>query len=510
MQMFSTEYVVEPVLIFGGGGEEKDPKKGLKRSGRFTYSGEEASLHKIRIGIIGNRLGIDMTKDILDMLKKEIRTHHDRNEWLFPSYPGMNNKSKLNCTIATPDIMVAQISDLQLKKITGKRFSGARARIAFGVDLFAKKVQELVMDDDKPDVIICTLPKIVEINCGISEKTREAKAMTWLDRKVGKLRTRGQTFLTDPEFMPDYEESVSFDFRNSLKGKVLKSGVPIQILQESTCDEILHYAERGRHKSQDPCSFAWNFGTALLYKSNGRPWRLAKLAQDTCYVGVSFFRDKLNPRKDMQTSMAQMFLHTGEGLVLRGGDVDSDEHTRMPYLKRDQASSLLSRAIDLYKKKAGHVPGRVVVHKTTELTPDERDGFNAAILQKDIFRRDLVTVSYDRLGLNFMRTGQFPPLRGTMIHLGTYNFLLYSSGFTTQVRTYPGHSIPTPLNIRHEGDSDSMTIAREILGLTKLNWNTASFSTALPITIKFATEVGKVLSELPDKEMPEASYRFFM
>ncbi|MDA7949538.1 MAG: hypothetical protein MPJ78_18945 [Hyphomicrobiaceae bacterium] len=509
--MFSTEHVEEPVLVFGGGGEEKDPKKGLKRNGPFTYSGEEPSLHNIRIGIIGNREGIRLTNEILDLLKKEMATRHDENEWLFPSYPGMNKDSKFNCTIAAPDIMEAQISDLDVNRIVDKRFDDTRARIAFGVDLFAKKVQELVMDDDKPDVIICTLPKMVETYCGISDETRGAKSVTRMDRIIRDLRADGQKFLTDDEFMPDYEEEeTSFDFWNSLKGRVLKSRVPIQILHESTCNDILDFGTQKRHKSQDPCSFAWNLSTALLYKSNGKPWRLAKLSQDTCYVGISFFRDRLNQKMDMQTSMAQMFLHTGEGLVLRGTDVDSDEHTKIPYLRRDQALALLSRAIDLYKEKAGRVPGRVVIHKTTEFTQDEREGFNTAIHGKGVFRRDLVTVSYDRVGIRFMRAGMFPPLRGTMIHLGKDNFLLYSSGFTTQVRTYPGHSIPKPLNIRHEGDSDSKSIAREILELTKLNWNTTAFSTAMPITIKFASKVGKVLSELPDKEIPETSYRFFM
>ena len=53
-------------------------------------------------------------------------------------------------------------------------------------------------------------------------------------------------------------------------------------------------------------------------------------------------------------------------------------------------------------------------------------------------------------------------------------------------------------------------LASEILGLTKLNWNTASFSTYLPITIKFANEVSKILSELPPEKVTKDHYRFFM
>ena len=46
--------------------------------------------------------------------------------------------------------------------------------------------------------------------------------------------------------------------------------------------------------------------------------------------------------------------------------------------------------------------------------------------------------------------------------------------------------------------------------LVKWNWNTTSFSTYLPITLKFADEVGKILSELPQDEQVEDHYRFFM
>lgn len=306
------------------------------------------------------------------------------------------------------------------------------------------------------------------------------------------------------------ERDKSFDFRNALKGKIMQFDIPIQILRETTCEHMLSYGSISRPVMQDPCAFAWNISTALFYKANGKPWRLAKLPQDTCYVGVSFFRYKLHPTKDVQISMAQIFTHTGEGLVLRGKEVDIDEHTKQPYLKKEQAKDLLSRAINKYKEKVNQNPGRVVIHKTTELLSDEKLGFNEAILENETCHKDFVTIKSDHGGINFMRVGKFPLLRGTIIHLGDDRFLLYSSGYTPRIRTYPGHSILNLLKIHHEGDSIAQEIAREILGLTKLNWNTTSFATSLPITIKFASEVGKILSELPDNKIKKDHYRFFM
>lgn len=514
-QTFSTEFITEPLLIFGGGMEEKDPKKGLKMGGPFTYSDEKTSLQNIRIGLVGNRDGISLTNDILEMLGEKIPSHHEKNEWLFPAYPGMNQKSKFHCTISRPKIFQAQISDdLELSKIVNTIFPGVNERIAFGVNLFAEKIKEIAENDDKPNVIICTLPKIIETYCGISEKTRGAKTLklTKHEKELQRLKKLGQTFISEWGFEISNFDKVqdrSFDFRNALKGKIIQYGIPIQILRETTCKNILDFNSMQKHTVQDPCTFAWNLSTALLYKSNGKPWRLAKLPHDTCYIGISFFKDKLNPVEGMQISMAQIFLHTGEGLVLRGNEVYADEYTGDPHLKKKQAADLLSKAIDLYKEKAKQNPGKVVIHKTTQFLQDEKDGFNEAISQNEIFRKDFVTIN-THSGINFMRVGQFPPLRGSIIYLGNDHFLLYSSGYTSQIRTYPGHSIPTPLKIKHEGDSTSQEIAKDILGLTKLDWNTASFSTSIPITIKFATEVGKVLSELPDKEIRQTSYRFFM
>ncbi|MDE2589068.1 MAG: hypothetical protein KGL95_05330, partial [Patescibacteria group bacterium] len=393
-----------------------------------------------------------------------------------------------------------------------EEFADPNKRIAYGVSLFVEKMR--MLNDDPPDVVICTLPKTIELHCGISEKTRGAKTSkpTQAELELQKMKSDGQKFLTEWGVTIANEEEIpekSFDFRNALKGKVMEFGIPIQILHESTCEQILNYASVRKHKKQDPCSFAWNLSTALFYKANGKPWRLAKLPEDTCYVGISFFRDKLHLTKDIQISMAQVFTHTGEGLVLRGTEVDVD-HNKQAYLKKDQAKSLLSSAISKYIEKSKRTPARIVIHKTSDFSEEEKLGFNDAISDVGTLYKDFVTIRTDHGGINFMRVGKFPIIRGTIINLDDEMFLLYTSGYTPRIRTYAGHSIPNPLKIKHKGDSTRKELASEILGLTKLNWNTASFATYLPITIKFANEVGKILSELSEEKITKDHYRFFM
>lgn len=509
---FRTDFIGEPRLVFGMRREEEDdPKTGLARYGPYLYEDEEIPLERVPVGIVSNRIGVGLAQDVIGILQKPTSSYHDGNRWLFPKYVGMNKGTSFRCGISAPQIWHEKISDdFELAKI--KNMPDPNERISYASSLYADKIGKIAENDDKPAVVICVLPAIVEKYCGISEFTRNAKSAraTAAEINAHKMKEQGQTFWDDWGIGNADDAEKSYDFRNALKGKAMEHNIPIQILHETTCKHMLDYDSRDKHEMQDPCSFAWNLSTALFYKANGKPWRLAKLPSDTCYVGVSFFRDKLHPVDNIQTSMAQVFAHTGEGLVLRGEDVRVDEHTREPHMTREQADHLLAQAICKYVEKSRHTPARVVIHKTTAFTDDEKLGFNSSIARTPAFRKDFVTIKTAHNGIVFLRAGRFPTLRGTIIRLGTGRFLLYASGYTPRIRTYPGHHIPRPLDIRHEGDSPPQEIAREILGLTKLNWNTASFSTHIPITIKFAQEVGKILSEYPADRPLQDHYRFFM
>lgn len=506
LNTFFSFYIKEPDLIFGGFKEEKDPRLGLEYYGPFYTSDEKTySPKQARIGIIGSGTTISRTKEILDLIKGEIKSDSD-NKWLFPDYPGATQDKGIRCDFITSDTWNVTIYDYEIQKIL--QIKDPNIRINKGVKLFLKKLRNLKEEEPPPDVIICALPKEIEDYCGISEKTRGAKRpkYTELEKKVEKFKETGQTFLDDYiiEIKPKKQSKKSYDFRNALKGRVMKYGIPIQIIKQSTIEGILGY--KSQSGLQHPSSFSWNFSTGLYYKARGRPWRLAKLTEGTCYVGVAFYENKLTPKLNMETSMAQVFTHTGEGFVLRGKDVIKDKRTREIHLKKDQAEELLRNAIKLYSNKVGHEPKRVVLHKTSEFTQKEQDGFENAIPETP---RDFVSLRKE-YELKFLRTGDYPILRGTVIQISDNEYLLYTAGYIPRLRTYPGHRIPIPLRIKNIGDSEISLICSEILGLTKLNWNTTQFSTQNPITLEFAKRVGDVLSELPNNIEMRNHYRFYM
>lgn len=501
-------YIEEPDLVFGHRKEEKDPKLGLKHFGPYFPPGESMpSPLQVRTGIIGSGTTISLTKQILKLLEKEIK-NDETNRWLYPDFPGFCLDNNIQCGFVSSDTWNCIITDYEIKRVL--EIPDTNQRIAAASDLFIDKIERITLEDSLPDVIICALPEDIEDYCGISERTRGAKKpkFTALEKTISELKKEGQTFLSQWSVDVDFEEKPkrSFDLHNALKGKAMKFNIPTQVLRETTARAILEYPNSAYKVGQSPATFAWNLSTALYYKAHGRPWRLAKLTYGTCYVGISFYRNLLNPDLNLETSMAQVFTHSGEGFVLRGSDVTVDKITKEAHLTRNQAYELLADSIKKYSAKVGNPPNRVAIHKTSLFSEEEKSGFDEAIGE---LLKDYVTIS-ENVDLRFLRTGKYPVLRGTVISLTPNQHLLYTTGFTPRVRTYPGLRIPKPLLITHYGDSEILLICSEILGLTKLNWNTTAFSTQLPITLEFAQRVGKVLSEIPSGIKLQDHYRFYM
>jgi len=508
MTKFHAFYIEEPDLVFGHRGEEKDPKLGLKHFGPyFSPSESMPSPMQVRVGIIGTGATITLAKQILELLGNEIESNED-NRWLNPDFPGFRLDNEIRCKFVTSDTWNATITTSEIKQIL--EIADPNERIAVASDLYVDKVKKIQLEDSLPQVIICVLPLDIEEYCGISEKTRGAKRpkFTALEKTIADFKQKGQTFLQQwiVDVDIEREHGRSYDLRNALKGKAMKLGIPIQVLRETTMRAILEYPNSTYKVGQGPATFAWNLSTGLYYKAHGRPWRLAKLIVGTCYVGVSFYRNLLNPDLNLETSMAQIFTHSGEGFVLRGSDVTVDKVTREAHLTQTQAFDLLADSIKKYTDKVGNPPNRVVIHKTSLYSKEEELGFDEAIGK---LPKDYVTISKN-VDLRFLRTGKYPVLRGTVISLTSDQHLLFTTGYTPRIRTYPGLRVPRPLLITHHGDSEIKVICSEILGLTKLNWNTTAFSTQLPITLEFAQRVGKVLSELPADIKLQDHYRFYM
>lgn len=275
---------------------------------------------------------------------------------------------------------------------------------------------------------------------------------------------------------------------------------PTQLIIQSSLEE--------RGGVQPAATRAWNLCVALYYKAGCTPWKLQVLQPGTCYVGVSFYQLGIR-EPHAQSSLSQVFSDTGEGIVLRGEKFswDPERQGRSPHLEEGHAKRLVENVLAHYEKMMGAPPKRVVVHKTSKFWDDELKGFRAGLA--GVQQHDLVALY--QTGIRAFRLGAYPPFRGTRIRIKDGADFLYTTGYVPELGTYPGSHVPEPLQIvDHYGDSSTATLCSEILGLTKMNWNTADFASGLPITIRFARRIGDILQEIPAKQAPDPRYRFYM
>jgi hypothetical protein len=332
------------------------------------------------------------------------------------------------------------------------------------------------------------------------------------ERKAEEAARQGQGFLwpeMDPTLGVEDEEFVHQNLRRAIKAEAMQFGIPSQLVWPNTLRTIETSLTPGQRKVQDIATRAWNFTTALYHKAGGSPWRLAELESNVCFVGISFYKEVREQNVRIRTAMAQAFTAAGDGYVLRGNSFEWDEEKgRSPHLDQNSAAALMRGVLDLYQKQnRWSLPGRIVVHKTSRYWDEELAGFEDAC--QSVPRKDFVALG--SRGIQFYRPGEYPALRGTYVKFGAENLLLYSVGYIPFLRTYPGARVPHPLEIlEHHTDSPWNVVLREILALTKMNWNTADFACSEPVTIAFSHRVGQILAELPAHLPCKAEYRFYM
>src|SRR5690606_37366705 len=100
---------------------------------------------------------------------------------------------------------------------------------------------------------------------------------------------------------------------------------------------------------------------------------------------------------------------------------------------------------------------------------------------------------------------------GTLARIEDNRLLLYSRGSVWYYQTYPGMYVPQPIELRIVKSEESpIAIAKEVLGLTKMNWNNTQLDGKYPVTLGCARKVGEVMKYLPESETPQIRYGFYM
>lgn len=116
----------------------------------------------------------------------------------------------------------------------------------------------------------------------------------------------------------------------------------------------------------------------------------------------------------------------------------------------------------------------------------------------------------ERTPFRLLRDGAYPPLRGTLLEM-EHGAVLYSRGSVPYFRTYPGVYVPRPIMLRpHRLESTMSDIGKETLALSKMNWNSTQFDGSLPITVRAARSVSRILKHVSPGAVEAPEYRFYI
>jgi hypothetical protein len=491
-----------------------DPKTGLALYGPYDSEDPSRPL-RIRLGLIGTGPMIELGCRWIERCQGKVnpisRVRYEgrlvpepMDPTVFPIFPGLGPTFGAEFVLAEPMIQTLTAHDIA----SLENIPLFEPRVTRLVELLMDRLRVLADRPAKPDVVIIALSTEVRKLCTIAShhRTRAAQPMTLgqrLKRDLAADAARGQANLFDVAAAHSVDvENVPEDEEHS----VLHHGLKARAMElDLTTQLVWQEALEGSPRVENDATRAWNFWTGVYYKAGGIPWRVSGLEQGTCFVGVSFYRDRGD--RAFRTCMAQAFSDQGEGLVLRS-EPFKWEDLRSPHLTNALAQALMERVLHAYDQHWHQPPSRVVVHKWQRYWSEEREGFEAAIIPLTK-RYDLV--AFGSRGLRFFRTGNEPPLRGTMVPLSSTNALLYTRGYIPYLGEYPGMRVPRPVEIvEHFGSAPMSQLCREVLALTKMDWNSAAFAGKDPITTAFAEDVADILAQIPSHMTPKPYYRFYM
>jgi len=493
------EFIKDEKLFFGNNKRKYDPRIGLLSGGpKGPYERDKNPFKQLDCGLIGNEESITIFEEIL----KEIKNGINPFDTVYgeKGFPGLGKESPLQFSI--------NIERDWCKKIHTKEIDDLSKIDDFNelkdllLQLYKKKMEFVLAYDSKPNIIIILIPDEI---------------LNLFDKLKRKRRIIRFANKTDPDSIVESEGDI--DFHNIIKIIGMEFKIPTQLIRYDTLKEISKGLETKLHKrisTEDPATFAWNFVVGLYYKAIGTPWKLVELDENVCYIGISFFRDyaieNLN-KPNLRASLAQIFIGSGEMYVLRGEPFDWDEdESKTPQLTTEYAKSLIDTIINFYLELKGHTPKRIVIHKSSKFSKEEIVGFYSNT--KGIKHIDMITI-YNTSLFRLYRDSRYPVVRGTVVLSNKKNEsnFLYTVGFIPVLSTYPGPRVPVPLEFKcFTFDTDRLQIAKEILSLSRLDWNNIKYSTSKPVTLLLSERVGEIMSEARSKKIStlETEYRYYM
>ena len=313
------------------------------------------------------------------------------------------------------------------------------------------------------------------------------------------------SFRTASEISPD------FNLHDALKLYATEKGIKLQLIEEKSIN------------SYDPCKVMWGLSTSLYAKATGVLWHPEAIQDDTAYIGISY---AFSEEKRISIGCSQLFDSTGTGIrmVLRKINNPILLGKSNPYMREDDARTMMTELREQYYHSAPvNTLKRVVIHKTTPFIREEIAGIMQAFSGIEV---ELVQIQ-DYCPWRGIRFGTdpgpkaygFAVKRGLAVKIDRDSFLLWTHGcvihpeLSGTYNYYKGaRGIPAPLLVRRfAGNASGDTLVKEILMLTKMNWNSGdSLYKTLPVTLDFAKVLARMSKQNEAIFDKAYDFRFFM
>jgi hypothetical protein len=323
-------------------------------------------------------------------------------------------------------------------------------------------------------------------------------------------------------FLNYLDNNKEFDLHDYIKAYCAERGIATQLIKEDTVKN-----------SAFDCQIHWWLGLSYYVKSLRTPWILQNIDKNTAFAGIGYSVKQHHRGNHIVLGCSHIYNWQGQGLRYKLSKVDDDkiiwDNQKNPHLNYDEAFSFGITIRDLFSNAMqGELPKRVVIHKQTHFRPEEINGIKDSLYSFGVEKIDLIEVNYDS-SIRFLASKlnkETPPKleidgyavsRGTAILTSPNSFLLWTHGVVPSIENpffkfyLGGRHIPCPLRItKHYGDATMGQIASEILGLTKMNWNSLDLYTQLPATVYSSSEIARIGKLLSKKEGKSYDYRYFI
>jgi hypothetical protein len=477
------ERIPEPQLFFGGNKSCTHAQVGLLAYGPHSGAREKPP-KTIRYGVLGTKGSIDQLKVFLKRLEFRIQGEEGDTDYDEIDFPGLTRETSLGFALEADSNAQVELNPTLTREL--EALPTWRDRAEHLMAHYETQLTGLTEIHPAPNIFLLPLDQ---------KHIQLCKNPAF---KQDKIKLEARRFDN-----PSAAKAPWFDFHNRIKAVSAGLHLKTQIVRPSTTTWA-----KG---TQDPSIVAWNFAVGLYYKATGLPWKLADLDESACHVGLSFYQDFSTEIGNMSAAVAQVYLRTGESQVIRGESFawDPEKDGRDVFLDASHMKRLIRDSIELFEQQRGKKPSRVSIHKPGPFNADEIGAIQSSLQPGTVM--DAIHIRENTRFRAYYKGHDYPMVRGTAF-LGEKEGFLFTTGFTPAMNTYKGAAVPEPIQFRAQHlETNVTTVARDLMGLTKLDWNTTAFNTRVPVTVSVSSRVGEVMAEtrgLP-AQLP-TSYAHFM